>query len=129
MRAVRSDKGNHHKWRDGRTKTAVYKLNKRNNVNWSEVRCRESTCWNTKVRKTDYKGDGAYRKNVDEGHYKGQLRRKSRIPPKRPNRLTLRERGIQRKLPRKMKTRRDGRRVALPMSQQSDAVRRSWGRL
>ena len=81
VRAVRSDKGEHHSWTDGRQQTAVYKLNKKNKVNWSEVRCRANTCWKTKTRRTDYEGEQAYRNNVEEDHYVKQLRRKKRQIP------------------------------------------------
>lgn len=130
VRAVRDDKGQHHDWADGRESTKTYKLNKRNNVNWSDVRCRASTCWNTKTRKTDNTGVGAYRKNVDGGHYKGQLRRKAKpkyIP--QSGYIPREERGLGPKRPRrKMKTARNGKRVPLPYSQQTPEVRRAWGR-
>ena len=83
VRSVRDDKGGHHKWADGRTKRKTYKLNKKNDVDWSRVRCREDTCWKTDTRKTDAttknkkSGDKkVYEYNVDNDHYKGQLRRK-----------------------------------------------------
>jgi len=126
VRAVRDDKGDHHDWADGREATTAYKTNKRNNVNWSDVRCRAGTCWKTKTRKTDKTGVGAYKKNVEGGHYKGQLRRKPRT-----NRY-VRQGGAEptgtvKKLRRQMKTDRFGRRVPLPMRQQTPEVRRSWG--
>tara|TARA_R110002153_G_scaffold109511_8_gene250385 strand:- start:1245 stop:1628 length:384 start_codon:yes stop_codon:yes gene_type:complete len=76
QRAVRSDKGKDHKWSDGRERTDTYKENE--GVNWSRIRCRSGTCWKTETRKTDKKGSGAFKKNVEGGHYKGQLRRKGR---------------------------------------------------
>lgn len=75
-RAVRSDKGKDHKWKDGRERTETYKKNE--GVDWSRVRCKAETCWKTNTRKTDNKGDGAYKKNKDEGKYEGQLRRKGK---------------------------------------------------
>jgi len=106
VRAVRSDRGGHHNWSDGREKSAIYKLNKKNNVKWSEVRCREATCWKTNTRKTDKKGVGSYKVNLRDGHYKGQLRRKARPGgrgDKEPGSYqeTLRSRGILRAKPRK----------------------------
>ena len=83
VRGVRDDKGGHHKWADGRTKRKTYKLNKKNDVDWSRVRCKDDTCWKTNTRKTDAttknkkSGDKkVYEYNVDNDHYKGQLRRK-----------------------------------------------------
>lgn len=75
-RDERSDKGEHHNWKDGREKTATYKRNKAKGVNWSEVRCRGGTCWDTIDRSNDYKGRGAYKRNKSSGHYKRQLRGK-----------------------------------------------------
>ena len=130
VRAVRDDKGGHHKWSDGRENTPAYKRNKREGVNWSDVRCKGATCWTTKTRRTDKTGVGAYKKNKDEGHYVKQLRRKvqytphrgfiargDRNPPEGPKRLK-----------RKMKPNPNGNvRVPLPMSQQSKEVQESWG--
>ena len=76
VRAVRSDKGKDHKWKDGRERTKTYKENK--DVDWSRVRCRPPTCWKTEIRRTDKEGKGAYKKNKAGGHYKGQLRRKGK---------------------------------------------------
>ena len=128
VRAVRDDKGDHHQWSDGRERTTAYKTNKRNNVNWSEVRCRADTCWKTKTRKTDKTGQGAFKKNVDEGHYKGQLRRKKRVN-KYVRQGDAPPTGTVKRLRRKMRDNRlpGGRRVPLPMRQQSLEVRRSWG--
>ena len=75
QRAQRSDKGKHHKWKDGRENTDTYKKNKAKGVDWSAVRCRASTCWNVGDRLTDTKGKGAYKKNKARGEYKGQLRK------------------------------------------------------
>mgnify|MGYP003631235135 CR=1 FL=1 len=75
-RAVRSDKGKDHKWKDGRERTETYKKNE--GVDWSRVRCKAETCWKTNTRKTDNKGSGAYKKNVEEDKYDGQLRRKGK---------------------------------------------------
>tara|TARA_R110000803_G_scaffold77315_2_gene142156 strand:- start:1703 stop:2206 length:504 start_codon:yes stop_codon:yes gene_type:complete len=135
VRAVRDDKGNHHKWSDGRENTSAYKRNKREGVNWSDVRCKGATCWTTKTRRTDKTGVGAYKQNKDEGHYVKQLRRKVRYTPQ-----TL-SGGVEKptkKLKRKMKystprydSNASGRwripNVPLPMSQQSKAVQKSWG--
>ena len=74
-RDERSDKGEHHEWKDGRERTATYKKNKAKGVNWSEVRCRGGTCWDTIDRSSDYKGRGAYKKNKGT-HYQRQLRGK-----------------------------------------------------
>ena len=131
VRAVRDDKGEHHKWKDGREKTTAYKTNKRNNVNWSEVRCLSGgsgTCWKTKTRKTDKTGLGAYKKNKTEGHYKGQLRRKSRAYVPASGYIPRAERGLGPKRPRRvMRTTRDGRRVPLAMRLQPENIQRAWG--
>lgn len=81
VRAVRSDKGKDHKWKDGRENTETYKRNE--GVDWSRVRCKGSagpqggtTCWNTTSRRTDATGEEAYKKNVGTRHYIKQLRRK-----------------------------------------------------
>ena len=83
VRAVRSDKGKDHNWKDGREKTKTYKENE--DVDWSRVRCRDDTCWKTNTRKTDATtknkkaGDEkVYQYNVDKGHYIKQLRRKKK---------------------------------------------------
>ena len=76
VRAVRSDKGKDHKWSDGRENTETYKRNE--GVDWSRVRCRDTTCWNTTSRRTDATGKDAYKKNVSTRHYIKQLRRKTK---------------------------------------------------
>tara|TARA_R110002072_G_scaffold253987_1_gene412874 strand:- start:13374 stop:14273 length:900 start_codon:yes stop_codon:yes gene_type:complete len=83
VRAVRSDKGQDHKWSDGREKTKTYKENE--DVDWSRVRCREDTCWKTNTRSTDATtankksgGQKVYKYNKEKGHYIKQLRRKKK---------------------------------------------------
>lgn len=82
-RATRSDKGQHHKWSDGRENTATYKRNKAKGVDWSAVRCRASTCWEVGDRKTDAKGKGAFKKNESSGEYVKQLRQKPKKKKKK----------------------------------------------